>query len=413
LAYRKKEETLIKRQEKVKEIRDKYVLISPHLNERGKRLFAGMEAASLGYKGVSLVSEATGLNRGTVKIGRDEIISGETLDTVKVRKDGAGRKTVVEKYPDIENALVQLVDSTTFGNPEKPLQWTCKSQRTLADELTAQGFKVSSVTVGVILDYLDYSTQTNKKSLEGSDHIDRNAQFEFINNRVLSFQNEGLPVISVDTKKKENVGNYENKGKEYRRKKDPRLVNGHDFPDKKKGSVRPYGVYDMTNNIGWVNLGIDHDTAQFAVESIRRWYLKIGKETYPVANKILITADGGGSNGSRVKLWKTELQALATELNIEFHVSHFPPGTSKWNKIEHRLFSYISSNWRGQPLISHEVIIQLISATTTKTGLKVFCELDTNSYETGIKLSDEDLANVNIERNKFHGEWNYIIKPIY
>ena len=403
---------MIKRQEKVNEIRNKYILISPHLNERGKRLFAGMEALTLGYKGLTLVSEATGLNRGTVAIGRDELISGEVLGIEKARKDGAGRKSVLEKHPEIQDALIQLVDSTTFGNPENPLQWTCKSQRTLADELKKQGFETSHVTVGEILDYLGYSTQSNKKSLEGSDHIDRNAQFEFINNRVISFQKEGLPVISVDTKKKENVGNYENKGKEYRRKKDPRLVNGHDFPDKKNGSVRPYGVYDMTNNVGWVNLGIDHDTAQFAVESIRRWYFKIGKETYPTADKILITADGGGSNGSRVKLWKTELQALATGLNIEIHVSHFPPGTSKWNKIEHRLFSYISSNWRGQPLISHEVIIQLISATTTRTGLKVFCELDTNSYETGIKVSDEELANVNIEKDKFHGEWNYIVKPL-
>jgi hypothetical protein len=307
---------LIKRQEKVNEIRNKYILISPHLNERGKRLFAGMEALTLGYKGLTLVSEATGLNRGTVAIGRDELISGEVLGIEKARKDGAGRKSVLEKHPEIQDALIQLVDSTTFGNPENPLQWTCKSQRTLADELKKQGFETSHVTVGEILDYLGYSTQSNKKSLEGSDHIDRNAQFEFINNRVISFQKEGLPVISVDTKKKENVGNYENKGKEYRRKKDPRLVNGHDFPDKKNGSVRPYGVYDMTNNVGWINLGIDHDTAQFAVESIRRWYFKIGKETYPTADKILITADGGGSNGSRVKLWKTELQALATELNI-------------------------------------------------------------------------------------------------
>ena len=369
MAYRTKDETLQKRQRKVAEIRDKYALISPHLNERGKRLFAGIEAMSLGYKGLKLVSEATGLNRGTVAIGRDELISGEVLDVAKVRKNGAGRKTVLEKHPEIRDALIQLVDSTTFGNPENPLQWTCKSHRTLADELKNQGFKVSHVTVGEILDYLGYSTQSNKKSLEGSDHIDRNAQFEYINNRVITFQNEGCPVISVDTKKKENVGNYENKGKEYRCKKDPRLVNGHDFPDKEKGSVRPYGVYDMTNNVGWVNLGIDHDTAQFAVESIRRWYFKIGKEAYPTAGKLLITADGGGSNGSRVRLWKTELQALATELKIELHVSHFPPGTSKWNKIEHRLFSYISSNWRGQPLVSHEVIIQLISATTTRTGL--------------------------------------------
>ena len=403
---------MVKRQAAISEIQQKYEMLSPHLNERGKRLYAGMEALSLGYKGVTLVSEATGLDRKTVKCGCKEIAEGEIIDADKTRKSGAGRKTLLEKHPEIQDALIQLVDSTTFGNPENPLQWTCKSQRTLADELANQGFKISHVTVGEILDCLGYSTQSNKKSLEGTDHIDRNAQFEFINNRVITFQNESLPVISVDTKKKENVGNYENNGKEYRRKKDPRLVNGHDFPDKKKGSVRPYGVYDMTNNVGWINLGIDHDTAQFAVESIRRWYLKIGKETYPTADKLLITADGGGSNGARVRLWKTELQSLATELNIELHVCHFPPGTSKWNKIEHRLFSYISSNWRGQPLVSHEVIIQLISATTTRTGLKVFCELDTNSYETGIKISDEELASVNIERDKFHGEWNYTIKPI-
>ena len=412
MAYKKKDETMLKRQSKISEIKLKYELLSPLLDERGKRLYAGIEAISLGYKGVTLVSEATGLDRKTVSYGSKEIIECEIIDTHKTRKNGAGRKTIIEKYPGIQDALIQLLDSTTFGNPENPLQWTIKSQRTLTNELKKQGFNVSHVTVRDVLEHLGYSTQANKKSLEGSEHIDRNAQFEFINNRVISFQKTGLPVISVDTKKKENVGNYENKGKEYRRKKNPRLVNGHDFPDKRNGSVRPYGIYDMTNNTGWINLGIDHDTAQFAVESIRRWYFKIGKEAYPTADKLLITADGGGSNGCRVRLWKTELQALATELNIELHVCHFSPGTSKWNKIEHRLFSYISSNWRGQPLVSHEVIIQLISATTTMTGLKVLCQLDTNSYETGIKISDTELATVNIERDKFHGEWNYIIKPI-
>lgn len=411
LPYRKKEETMAKREEKINEIRYKYELLRPHLNERGKRLFAGTEAISLGFKGATLVSEATGLNRETVVIGCKELKEVSLFDNDKIRKSGGGRKTIIEKYPKIEEALITLVDSTTFGNPEKPLQWTCKSQRILADELKKQGFNVSHVTVKTLLEQLGYSTQSNKKSIEGSEHVDRNAQFEFISQRVISFQNEGFPVLSVDTKKKELVGNYKNNGKEYRPEKNPRLVNVHDFPDKDKGKVNPYGVYEIGNNVGWVNLGIDHDTAQFAVESIRRWYLKIGKITYPQADKILITADGGGSNGSRVRLWKTELQSLATELNIELHVSHFPPGTSKWNKIEHRLFSYISSNWRGQPLISHEVIIQLISATTTKTGLKVFCELDTNSYEKGIKISDEELRDVNIIKDNFHGEWNYTIKP--
>lgn len=413
LTYRKKEETILKREEKISEIKVKYELLSPHLNERGKRIFAGTEALLLGYKGVTLVSEATGLDRKTVTLGRNELLSNEMIDTGKARKDGAGRKTILEKHPEIQDSLVSLIDSTTFGDPERPLQWTCKSQRTLADELNRQGYKVSYVTVGVLLEQLGYSLQSNKKSLEGSEHIDRNAQFEFISEKVISFQNEGLPVISVDTKKKELVGNYKNNGKTYSPQKTPTLVNVHDFPDKEKGKINPYGVYDIGSNVGWINLGIDHDTAEFAVESIRRWYLKMGKDMYPNAEKLLITADGGGSNGTRVRLWKTELQALATELKIEIHVSHFPPGTSKWNKIEHRLFSHISSNWRGQPLISHEVIIQLISATTTKTGLKVFCELDTNSYQKGLKISDEELQNINIVKDKFHGEWNYIIKPKY
>lgn len=411
MAYRKKEETMKIKQDKIDEIRAKYNLLSPHLSERGKRLFAGTEALILGYKGVSMVSSATGLTRNTVSIGCKEIESGEVLEADRCRKNGGGRKSVTEKAPDILNALFALVDSTTFGNPENPLQWTLKSRRSLADALKTQGYEVSHGTVSELLEELGYSLQANRKSLDGSDHIDRNAQFEFINQRVIEFHEQNLPVISVDTKKKELVGNYENKGKILRPKKDPIKVNTHDFPDKELGKVRPYGVYDLGKNVGWVNLGIDSDTAQFAVESIRRWYYKIGATIYPQARKLLVTADSGGSNGARVRLWKTELQRLASELNIEIHVCHFPPGTSKWNKIEHRLFSYISQNWRGQPLISHEVIINLIASTTTKTGLKVYCELDTNLYQTGIKVSDEELRNVQIERNDFHGDWNYSISP--
>jgi len=411
--YRKKDETIKLKQDTVDVIRKKYVIISPHLSERGKRLFAATEALALGHKGVTLASEATGLSRVTVTAGCRELKSGEMLIDEKARKSGGGRKAIAAKHPGILNALTALIEPSAFGDPEKPLQWTCKSQRNLADELKNQGFDVSHMTVGALLEELGYSLQSNKKSIEGLNHIDRDAQFEHISQKVISFQEQKLPVISVDTKKKELVGNYKNNGRTYRPEKTPVEVNIYDFPDKELGKVNPYGVYDISNNVGWVNLGIDHDTAEFAVESIRRWYFKIGKETYPLAQKLLITADGGGSNGSRVRLWKTELQALATELNLEIHVCHFPPGASKWNKIEHRLFSFISHNWRGHPLISHEVIIQLISSTTTKTGLKVLCELDTNSYQKGIKVSDEELHSVNIEKDNFHGEWNYKIKPAY
>jgi len=413
MSYRKKEETVKLKQDKVDVIRKKYELISPHLNERGKRLFAAAEAIALGYKGVTLASEATGLSRVTVTEGCKELKTGEILDGEKVRKNGGGRKVTTVKNPDILDALTALIEPSTFGNPEKPLQWTCKSQRKLADELKNQGFEVSHMTVGTLLEELGYSLQSNKKSIEGLHHIDRDAQFEHISQKVISFQEQGLPVISVDTKKKEFVGNYKNNGRTYRPEKTPAKVNVYDFVDKELGKVNPYGVYDISNNVGWVNLGIDHDTAEFAVESIRRWYFKIGKEAYPFARKLLITADGGGSNGSRVRLWKRELQVLSSELNIEIHVCHFPPGTSKWNKIEHRLFSFISQNWRGQPLVSHEVIIQLISSTTTKTGLKVLCELDTNTYQKGIKISDEELQGINIIKEDFHGEWNYKIKPTF
>ena len=315
--------------------------------------------------------------------------------------------------PEIKEKLEKIMDSSTCGSPESALKWTKKSLHNIEEELKKMGYEVSHTTVHRLLTELDYSMQGNQKAIEGnSQHPDRNEQFEHINCKVKEFQNKGQPVISVDTKKKELVGNYKNGGKEHCPKGEPTKVNGHDFEDKTKGSVRPYGVYDRQNNQGWVNIGTDKDTAQFAVESIRRWWHTLGHDNYPNASAILITADGGGSNGSRVKLWKYELQKLATELKLDISVCHYPPGTSKWNLIEHRMFSYISQNWRGRPLESHEVIINLIGSTTTKKGLNIKCMLDKNTYEKGIKITDEQLESINITRDAVLGNWNYTIKPL-
>jgi len=307
--------------------------------------------------------------------------------------------------------LESLVEPTTRGDPESPLRWTCKSTRQLASALGAQGYRIGRQTVATLLDDLGYSLQGNRKTKEGSSHPDRDAQFNYINNLVKDFQRREQPVVSVDTKKKELVGDFGNGGKEWRPKGEPEPVRVYDFVDKRLGKVNPYGVYDPTANVGWVSVGVDHDTAEFAVEALRRWWKKMGRVCYPEATELLITADGGGSNGSRVRLWKVSLQQLANETELRISVCHFPPGTSKWNKIEHRMFSHISLNWRGKPLVSHEVVVHLIAATTTRTGLKIEAELDTNVYPTGIKVTDEQMKNIRIVKSNFHGEWNYTIIP--
>lgn len=395
---------------------ERFKLLSWTLDERLRRLFAAAEAKVVGQGGITYISKATGISRRAIHAGLDELESRESgaeteIKKGKIRKSGGGRKKVTEKDPKLKADLERLVEATTRGDPESPLRWTCKSLRMLADELKAQGHKVSYPVVGNLLHDLDYSLQGNVKTLEGSQHVDRNAQFEWINKKVQETQAENNPVISVDTKKKELVGPYKNGGRTWRPKGDPEEVKVHDFPDVELGRANPYGVYDLTSNSGWVSVGTDHDTASFAVETIRRWWKAMGKEKYPKADKLMITADGGGSNGSRLRLWKLELQRLANELGIPIRVSHFPPGTSKWNKIEHRLFSFISMNWRGKPLISHEVIVNLIANTTNRTGLTVQAQLDKTSYPKGIKVSAEDFERINIKREEFHGEWNYVISP--
>jgi hypothetical protein len=332
---------------------------------------------------------------------------------LRIRRQGAGRKRKSQKDPTLLEDLDRLVDPVTRGDPESPLRWTCKSVRHLAEELQREGHSVSYQTVSELLHDLDYSLQANQKTLEGSRHPDRNEQFEYINRKAKRYLKQGEPVISVDTKKKELVGDFKNAGREWQLKGKPDPVRVHDFEIKQpdKGKVAPYGVYDLGRNEGWVNVGVDHDTAAFAVESIRRWWRLMGRPSYPKAKRLLITADAGGSNGTRVRLWKWELQQLADETGLEISVCHFPPGTSKWNKIEHRLFSFISQNWRGKPLISHEVIINLIAATTSKTGLEVKSGLDANSYPDGIKISDQQMAELRLRRDTFHGDWNYAVLP--
>ena len=398
----------------IKFIRIKFELLEWALDERLRRLFAAAEASALGRGGVTKVAKATGISRRAIHVGLTELaapkIPIESQDK-RIRKAGAGRKSVIETEPGVMSALEKLIEPTTRGDPESPLRWTCKSLRVLAGELSLSGYTVSYPKVGDLLRELGYSLQANLKMLEGPDHPDRNAQFEFINDQTKQRLVAGNPVISVDTKKKELVGAYKNNGTTWRPEGKPELVKVHDFIDKELGRANPYGVYDVASNTGWVSVGTDHDTASFAVETIRRWWNSMGRQRYPKASELMITADGGGSNGSRVRLWKFELQRLADEINIPIYVSHLPPGTSKWNKIEHRLFSYISMNWRGQPLISHEVIVNLIAGTTTKTGLKVHAELDDSLYPSGIKISDSEFEKIHITRNEFHGEWNYRIDP--
>ena len=394
-------------------VRNKFDLLEPILDEQARRLWAAAEAQALGYRGVSVVARATGLSRTTIHQGVKDLEvlrEKKVLDKGKrIREPGGGRKSICEHDPALLLDIERLVEPTTRGAPESPLCWTCKSTRQLAATLQAQGHVVGRQKIADLLAELGYSLQANKKTKEGTTNPDRDAQFNFINKQVAEFLRRNHPVISVDTKKKETVGNFKNAGQEWQPKGEPELVNGHDFPDPQLGKANPYGVYDEGANIGWVSVGTDHDTAEFAVESIRRWWYKMGCVRYPVATEILITADCGGSNGYRVRLWKVALQRLSNETGLRISVCHFPPGTSKWNKIEHRMFSYISMNWRGKPLISHEAIVNLIGGTTTRTGLTINAELDINHYEKGIHVSDEELALVNLTKAKFHGEWNYSI----
>ena len=398
-----------------KQISLKYRSLAALMDERMRRQWAASEAQAYGWGGVRAVSGAIGMAPNTIRRGMAELLEriahpSARLDS-RIRRLGGGRKCLIEKDPDLSDALERLVDPATRGDPESPLRWTCKSTTQLAEALTRQGHALSPRTVGRLLNEAGYSLQSNRKTVEGASHPDRNAQFEHISATVLAFQHRGQPVISVDTKKKELVGPFKNGGREWQPKGMPETVKVHDFLEPELGKAIPYGVYDLTSNHGWVSVGIDHDTARFAVESIRRWWNKMGSHRYRNARKLLITADGGGSNGSRCRLWKVALQDLAAQLGIEIHVCHFPPGTSKWNKIEHRMFCHITQNWRGKPLISHEIIISLIAGTATRTGLKIRAQLDKGSYPTGVAVSDDDFAVVNIKRANFHGDWNYAILP--
>lgn len=393
-------------------------LMRERLDERQRRTYAAAEAKVIGRGGVSQVSAATGLARGTIVAGMQELegranefLAGATPAAAgSVRRSGGGRKPLTHEAPTLVADLLALVDPATRGDPESPLRWSCKSLRVLAEELNAQGHIVSHVVVGELLKAQGFSLQGNAKVLEGNQRPDRDAQFQHINATVAQALSEGQPVISVDTKTKELVGVFKNAGQEWRPAGEPEQVKVHDFVDPELGRANPYGVYDIRADQGWVSVGTDHDTASFAVQTIRRWWFTMGKPRYPDARELTITADGGGSNGHRVRLWKLELGRLAAETGLNIRVCHFPPGTSKWNKIEHRLFSFITMNWRAKPLISHEVIVSLIAATKTRSGLTVRAELDTNPYPKGIAVSDADLATVPIERADFHGDWNYCIR---
>lgn len=394
----------------IRKIQEKYSAIKDCLSEKGRRIWAAVEASAYGYGGPTLVCKALSMSTATVYKGIRELKKPD-ISKGRIRSKGGGRKAYKETQPGILEALNNLVDPTAKGNPENPLKWTSKSVRNLAEAMKAQGYNIGKSTIGFMLHELGYSLQANKKTIENSNHIDRDAQFEHINNSVLAAQKQSNPAVSVDAKKKENIGNYKNHGREYSEKSKPIEVKGHDFIDKTLGKIVPYGVYDIGLNKGWVSVGISSDTAQFAVNTIRSWWYMDGRKRYPVANEILITADCGGSNGYRTRLWKVELQKLADEIQMSLKVCHFPPGTSKWNKIEHRLFSYISKNWRGKPLITREVVLNLIGNTKTKSGLSVAAVLDENDYKTGIKISDEEMANINLIGDAFHPEWNYTIKP--
>ena len=399
--------------EALEAVRQRFSVLAPLLDERRRRLVAAAEALALGRGGVSGVARVTGVSRSAIQAGLAELRTpaGERVSAARVRRPGGGRPRTVETDPTLRADLERLVEPTARGDPESPLRWICKSVRKLAAELQGQGHRVSHQLVAELLREQGYRLQANRKTLEGGNHPDRDAQFAYLNGQVAAQLAAGEPAISVDTKKKELVGPFKNGGRELRPKGQPEPVRVHDFVDKELGRASPYGIYDLAQNTGWVNVGIDHDTASFAVESVRRWWTSMGQAVYPHATRLLICADGGGSNGSRVRLWKLELQRLADETGLTIQVCHLPPGTSKWNKIEHRLFSFISQNWRGKPLLSYEVIVSLIAATTTATGLRVQSVLDTNRYPTGRKVSDAELATVRLHKHDFHGEWNYSIRP--
>ena len=399
----------------LRQIKSRYRSLAALMDERMRRQWAATEAQSYGRGGLSAVSSATGMSRNTIRKGLTELAVRKKNPKVvvgsRLRKKGGGRKRLTETDPGLMQALEQLVEPMSRGDPVSPLRWTCKSTTHLAEELTRQAHPIGAWTVGNLLKAAGYSLQSNRKTKEGGSHPDRNAQFEYINTTVQRFQQRAQPVISVDAKKKEQVGPFKIGGREWQPKGVPEEVLVHDFVDKELGKVLPYGVFDLTRNEGWVSVGIDHDTAQFAVQAIARWWRKMGAQRYPRAKELLITADGGGSNGSRCRLWKVALQELAVRLEMPIHVCHFPPGTSKWNKIEHRMFCHITRNWRGRPLGSHEVIIHLIANTTTRPGLKIRADLDRRHYPTGIKVSDAELSAVNLKLAEFHGDWNYTILP--
>jgi hypothetical protein len=394
-------------------IQRRFEILERHLDERLRRLVAAAEAQALGARGISIVSRSTGVSRRAIRQGMRELreAASPSGGERRIRKPGAGRKKATEKDPKLLDALARVIEPSSRGDPERALRWTCKSVRQLAEELRSQRHAVSHQLVSELLHDLGYSLQANRKSIEGTGHADRDAQFEHINRRVSAFLRAGEPVISVDTKKKELVGNFKNAGQELRPKGDARKVLVHDFMIPELGRAVPYGVYDLGSNSGWVSVGIDHDTAAFAVESIRRWWKNMGHPLYRGCKRLLITADAGGSNGPRLRLWKVELQKLANELGMPISVCHFPPGTSKWNKIEHRLFSFISMNWRGQPLLSYQVIVNLIAATTTRKGLRVRAAVDDNAYPAGVAVSDAQIASVNLKPERFHGDWNYSVLP--
>ena len=403
------------RRSSVAVIQKKYRMLSAALDEKTRRLWAASEATSVGWGGVSIVSKATGLAHTTIRRGvRDlEGVASSTdkiVGSSRVRRAGAGRKNIVESNPQICETLESLIEPATRGDPESALKWTCKSTRRLSAELNQQGHSIGPTRVRALLHELDYSLQANRKTREGIDHPDRDAQFSYINEKVKKFLRSGQPAISVDTKKKELVGDFSNAGREYRKKGSAVETRMHDFVDKALGKAIPYGIYDIESNEGWVTIGVNHDTAQFAANSIRRWWTEMGQDRFPRATRLLITADAGGSNGWRTRLWKVVLQELAKELEMNVTVCHFPPGTSKWNKIEHRLFSFITQNWRGKPLYDLQTIVSLISHTTTEAGLIVKSSIDDTQYETGIKVSDEELAAVSMKPHEFHGEWNYTIR---
>lgn len=381
------------------------------MNERFRRLWSAAEAKVLGHGGIGLVSKATGQSRTTISNGIRELETHDKIDIEGIRKSGGGRKRIVEKTPEVEAELLHLIEPTVRGEPESPILWTIKSLRNISEELGKRGFNISRNRVAEILKKNDFSLQANRKTDEGKSHPDRDAQFRYIHDKVIEFQSANQPIISVDTKKKELVGHFKNQGREWKRKGEAERVKVYDFPSDAEGKAIPYGVYDITQNVGWVSVGTNHDTAEFAVETIRKWWYKMGNLVYKNAKQLLITADCGGSNGSKVRLWKKEIQNFATESGLEISICHYPPGTSKWNKIEHRLFSFITQNWRGKPLITYEVVVNLIGATKTTKGLKVKCELDYTEYEKGRKVSDKEFSKINLIKDDFHGDWNYKIAP--